>query len=82
LLRVTWTAEHGEQSNIVDLLAIEQALSELERLDPSCGQVVHLTYFSDLAQEETARLLNVSVSSITHDLRFARDWLAKELRND
>jgi RNA polymerase sigma factor (sigma-70 family) len=64
------------------LLAIEQALSELERLDPRSGQVVHLTYFSDLAQEETASLLNVSASSITRDLRFARDWLAKELRND
>ncbi len=82
LLRVTWTAGHGEQSDILDLLAIDQALCELERLDPRCGQVVHLTYFSDLAQEEIASLLNVSVSSITRDLRFARDWLAKELRND
>jgi RNA polymerase sigma factor (TIGR02999 family) len=82
LLRVTWTASRGEYSDIVDLLAIEQALSELEKLDPRCGQVVHLTYFGSLDQQEIATLLNVSVSSVTRDLRFARDWIAKELRRD
>jgi len=82
LLRVTWTASRGEHSDIADLLAIEQALCELERLDPRCGQVVHLTYFSGLEQAEIAALLNISVASVTRDLRFARDWIAKELRHD
>ncbi len=82
LIRVTWTASRGEQSDPTALLVIDQALTELERLDPRCGQVVHLTYFSGLSQEEIATLLNVSVSSVTRDLRFARDWIAKQLRDD
>jgi RNA polymerase sigma factor (TIGR02999 family) len=83
LIRVTWTgADHDASSDIANLLMIEQALTELERLDPRCGQVVHLTYFGGLEQAEIALLLNVSVSSVTRDLRFARDWIAKELRHD
>jgi len=83
LVRVTWTGtSQGAQSDIADLLVIEQALTELERLDPRCGQVVHLTYFGGLEQQEIAELLGISVSSVTRDLRFARDWIARELKDD
>ncbi len=82
-IRVTYTEGNaGEASLVTDLLIIEQSLTELERLDPRCGQVVHLTYFGGLSYEEIALLLDISISSVTRDLRFARGWIAKELGHD
>jgi RNA polymerase sigma factor (TIGR02999 family) len=61
----------------IDMLALEQALTRLEALDARCGQVMHLTYFGGLSQEEIASLLDVSVPTVKRDLRFARAWLIK-----
>jgi len=62
-----------------DLLLLEQALTQLEGFDARCGQIMHLTYFGGLAQEEIATLLNVSVPTVKRDLRFARAWLLKAI---
>ena len=62
-----------------DLLSLEQALTQLEAFDPRCGQIMHLTYFSGLSQEEIATLLSVSVPTVKRDLRFARSWLLKAI---
>lgn len=63
----------------VELLVLEQALQQLEALDPRCGQVMHLTYFGGLQQDEIAVVLGVSVPTVKRDLRFARSWLLKAL---
>lgn len=68
-----------EAGAAIDLLALEQALSQLEALDARCGQVMHLTYFGGLAQDEIATLLNVSIPTVKRDLRFARAWLLNAL---
>jgi RNA polymerase sigma factor (TIGR02999 family) len=82
-IHVTFTEEvFGEASVAVEMLAIEQALSRLEALDPRCGQVLHLTYFAGLSQEEIASILNISLSTVTRDLRFAHSWISKALRDD
>ena len=73
-------ADAGDEGGLaVDLLALEQALAQLEALDPRCGQVMHLTYFGGLQQEEIAAVLNVSVPTVKRDLRFARSWLLKAI---
>jgi RNA polymerase sigma factor (TIGR02999 family) len=80
MVRVTLTnADVGEESQAIDLLAIEQALTELEKLDPRCGQIMHLTYFAGLEQDEIAALLNTSISTVTRDLKFARGWITRAL---
>ena len=72
--------ESGDEEGMaVDLLALEQALTQLEALDPRCGQVMHLTYFGGLQQGEIALVLNVSVPTVKRDLRFARSWLLKAI---
>lgn len=68
-----------DAATAVDLLALEQALSELEALDPRCGQAMHLTYFGGLQQEEIAAVLGVSVPTVKRDLRFARSWLLQAI---
>lgn len=63
----------------IDLLALEQALKQLEALDPRCGQVMHLSYFGGLQQEEIATVLGVSIPTVKRDMRFARSWLLKAI---
>jgi RNA polymerase sigma factor (TIGR02999 family) len=82
-VRVTLTnADVGEESMAIDLLAMEQALTQLEVLDARCGQVMHLTYFGGLAQDEIAELLTISVPTVKRDLRFARAWMTKVLSGE
>lgn len=64
---------------IADLLAVEEALAQLERLDARCGRILHLTCYTGLTREEIAGLLGVSVPTVDRELRFGRSWLNKAL---
>lgn len=59
----------------IDLLALDDALDALARIDPRKGRVVELRYFGGLSQEETAAALGVSVETVKRDWRMARAWL-------
>ncbi len=85
LIRVTLDAElgeRGEEGRVVALLAIEEALTQLERLDARCGRILHLTCFAGLTREEIAGLLGISVPTVDRELRFGRAWLKKVLAGD
>jgi RNA polymerase sigma factor (TIGR02999 family) len=83
MVRVTMTnADIGEESMAVDLLAMDQALSQLETRDARIGQVMHLTYFGGLEQEAIASLLDISIPTVKRDLRFARAWLTKAMSGE
>jgi len=71
----------AEEKNVVDMIAIDRALTKLEQLDARIGAATHLTYFAGLRGVEVADLLKVSVATVERDLRFARGWLRVELRN-
>jgi RNA polymerase sigma factor (TIGR02999 family) len=62
-----------------DLVALDDALEALARLDPRKCQVVELRFFGGLSVEEAALALNVSPSTVMRDWRLARAWLLKEL---
>jgi RNA polymerase sigma factor (TIGR02999 family) len=62
-----------------ELLALEDALAALERLDPRKVKVVELRFFGGLSVEETAEVLKVSPQTVMRDWRLARVWLAREL---
>lgn len=68
-------AERGEESSIVDLLALDQALNQLEQLDARSSAVLHLTLFAGLARNDIAEVLKVSVQIVDRELRFAKSWL-------
>lgn len=72
----------GEEEATVDLLAIEEALTRLEALDPRCGRVLHLTCYGGLTREEIAGLLGISVPTVDRELRFARSWLNRALARE
>lgn len=62
-----------------DVLAVDQALDELERLDPRKARVVMLRYFAGLTVEETAEAMELSASTVKNEWAFARAWLHRVL---
>ncbi len=63
-----------------ELLAIDEALSRLTKLDPRKGQIVELRYFGGLSIEETADVLEISAGTVNREWAKARAWLYDELR--
>lgn len=78
--RVTFTESMGgEDADVFDVLALDQALIKLAAMDARSSDVLHLTYFAGLQQHEIAALMNVSVKTIERDLRFSRAWLQEAM---
>jgi RNA polymerase sigma factor (TIGR02999 family) len=63
-----------------ELVALDDALIVLGRMDPRRVQVVELRFFAGLSVEETAEALGVSPQTVMRDWKLARAWLARELR--
>ena len=70
----------AEESNRVELLAIHEALTKLEAIEPRQGQVVEMRYFAGLSCEEAAEALGVSAKTVKRDWNLARLWLHRELK--
>lgn len=62
-----------------DLVALDDALNALSKLDPRKGRVIELRFFGGLSVEETAEVLNVSPQTILRDWKLAKAWLTREL---
>jgi RNA polymerase sigma factor (TIGR02999 family) len=65
-----------------ELLALDEALDELKRMDPRKSQVVEMRYFAGLSLEETAEVLNISLMTVRRDWRAAKAWLFKAVTSD
>ncbi len=72
------TAPDGSRPEI---LAINDALDDLARLDPRKCKVIELRYFGGCTEEETARILSLSVATIRRDLRAGEAWLTAQLND-
>ena len=67
------------ETNPEELLALEQALIELQARDSNMARVVELRYFGGLTVEETAEVTGTSVRSVHRQWSAARAWLHREL---
>jgi RNA polymerase sigma factor (TIGR02999 family) len=63
------------------ILDLNEALERLAMLDSRKAQVVELSYFGGLKQDEIAEALKISVVTVRRDWVFARAWLYTELHN-
>jgi len=63
----------------IDLLALNEALEELARLDTKQARIVELKFFGGLTIEETAEVMGISHATIERDWKMARAWLRREL---
>jgi DNA-directed RNA polymerase specialized sigma24 family protein len=66
-------------SDLISVLALNQVLDRLEKLDPSLAQIVELRAFGGLTVAEAAHVLNVSPSTTKREWRTAKAWLTREL---
>ena len=62
-----------------DLVALDDALNELAKVDERKCQVVVMRFFGGLSVEETAEVLKVSPDTVARDWRLAKAWLMREL---
>jgi RNA polymerase sigma factor (TIGR02999 family) len=65
-----------------DLVALDDALESLARVDPRKGQVVELRFFGGLSVDETAEALGISAETVLRDWRLAKVWLLREVSGD
>jgi RNA polymerase sigma factor (TIGR02999 family) len=65
-----------------DLLRLEDALRNLEELDPRQAKIVELRFFGGLSIEETAHVLNVSETTVKREWTMAKAWFQRELKRN
>jgi RNA polymerase sigma factor (sigma-70 family) len=58
---------------------LDDALTELQVVDPRRARIVELRYFGGLSVEETAGALGISEETVTRDWRLARGWLLAQI---
>jgi len=64
----------------VDLVALDDALNTLAKLDAQQSRIIELRFFAGLSIEETSRVLGVSPATVKRDWTTARVWLSREMR--
>ena len=62
-----------------ELIAIDDALDSLARVDARKTRVIELRFFGGLSVEETAEVLKISPQSVMRDWKLAKAWLTREL---
>ncbi len=67
------------KSRPVDLVALDDALNELARMNPEYSQIVELRYFAGLSIEETAQAIGMSPATVKRTWTVAKAWLHREL---
>ncbi len=65
-----------------EMLALEEALAALEKLDERKARVIELHYFGGMKQDEIAEALGVHVNTVARDLRFSEAWIHRHLRGE
>jgi RNA polymerase sigma factor (TIGR02999 family) len=69
----------GTRARGVEVLALDDALASLAKVDPRKGRVVELRFFGGFTVEETAEFLRLSPETVMRDWKMAKTWLFREL---
>lgn len=70
----------GQRASLV--IALDDALLELDRRDPEKARILELKYFGGMTAEDSAALLDVPVHKINRQMRLAQAWMRRELERD
>jgi RNA polymerase sigma factor (TIGR02999 family) len=63
----------------LDLVALSEALDQLQSKDPRAAELVKLRFFAGLTRQQAANCLGVSVATVDNDWAYAKGWLKAEL---
>jgi RNA polymerase sigma factor (TIGR02999 family) len=69
----------GSSPRALDLLALDQALESLARIDPQQSRIVELRFFAGLSIEETAEVQKISSATVKREWAIAKAWLYREM---
>ena len=64
----------------LDLVALDDALEGLAKIDPRQSRLVELRFFAGLSVEETAEVMQISTATVKRDWTAAKAWLFREIR--
>jgi RNA polymerase sigma factor (TIGR02999 family) len=67
------------QERAAEVVALDDALEELAKIDQRKSQIVELRFFGGLSVEETAEVLKISAITVMRDWSMAKAWLHREL---
>ena len=77
--RITLDQSVASPQRDVDLLALDEALDRLAKLDSQQSQIIELRYFGGLSIEDTSEFLGISPATVKRSWASARAWLLREL---
>jgi RNA polymerase sigma factor (TIGR02999 family) len=63
----------------LDVVALDDALEQLAKIDPRQSRIVELRFFAGLTVQETAEVLNISTPTVNREWNAAKAWLFREL---
>ncbi len=72
-------ADAPGQTQMLDLIAVDEALDELARLDERKARLVELRYFAGMTAEDAGELIGISRATVAREWRMCRAWLAARL---
>ena len=78
-LRIDEVILSGKDRDL-NVIALDQALSQLEKLDPLRSRIVEMRFFGGLSNEETAEVLGVSAPTVQRQWAGARAWLFQTMK--
>jgi RNA polymerase sigma factor (TIGR02999 family) len=70
----------GTRAHGVDILALDEVLNSLAKVDARKVQVVEMRFFGGLSVEETSKVLKISPETVMRDWNFAKAWLVSRLQ--
>jgi len=76
---------HGDDAatpSDIDVIALDEALEKLIKLEPRLAQVIELRYFGGMTYDEIAANVSTSAATVHRDIRLARAWLLDEIEGE
>jgi RNA polymerase sigma factor (TIGR02999 family) len=78
-LELTGEAAEVSVADTIDWLALEQALTTLDKRDPVAASIVEMRYFGGMSNGEVAAQLQIGLSTVARHWEFARAWLHRRI---
>lgn len=75
-------AEGMFQKQAANIVALDDALTDLSAIDPRKSQIVEMRYFGGMSVEETATVLGISPVTVMREWRTAKAWLLRAISTD
>ena len=79
LLSLDEALDSPAEGRSLDIVALDDALEQLAKIDPRQSRIVELRFFAGLTVQETAEVLNISTPTVNREWNAAKAWLFREL---